>query len=228
MIISKYQYQPLERITYPSGARHYICPITGNKLPSVTTILDATADKSGLLEWRQRVGDKKANEERKHGVDLGSLMHQHLEKHILGEQRPGGNNHIRLMAARMADQIIHRGLVHVDEVWGSEVMLYLAQLYAGTTDVVGLYKGNPAIMDFKTAKKLRPRQMIDDYFHQLGGYGIAHDDMHHTDIHIGVIFMVSRDCEYQEFVIEGDEFREYKLRFLRRFEQFLTTQSDTK
>jgi hypothetical protein len=70
--------------------------------------------------------------------------------------------------------------------------------------------------------------MIDDYFHQLGGYGIAHDDMHHTDIHIGVIFMVSRDCEYQEFVIEGDEFREYKLRFLRRFEQFLTTQSDTK
>jgi genome maintenance exonuclease 1 len=221
--VQKYQYQLLERITQPSGARHYICPVTGNKLPSVTTILDATANKSGLLEWRKRVGDKKADQEKKHGVDLGSLIHQHLEKHILDEQRPGGNNYIRLMATRMADQIIHRGLVNVDEVWGSEVMLYLPKLFAGTTDIVGLYKGNPAIMDFKTAKKLRTRKMIDDYFHQLAAYGIAHDDMHQTNIHTGVIFMVSRDCDYQEFIIEGDEFHDYKMRFLRRFEQFLST-----
>jgi len=222
--VERYKYHLLEKVTYASGARHYICPNTGNKLPSVTTILSATApDKKELLEWRQRVGDKKADETKKEAIGLGTLMHNHLEKYILGEQRPGGNNYIRVMAERMADQIIHRGLVNVEEVWGSEVILYSPELFAGTTDLVGIYKGKPAIMDFKTAKKLRTREMIDDYFHQLGAYGIAHDEMHGTAIQTGVIFMVSRDCDYEEFVVEGGEFDDYKGRFLARFEQFLAT-----
>jgi hypothetical protein len=222
-LINRFQYRQLERVTYPSGARHYICPDSGKKLPSVTTILDKTADKKELREWRARVGDKKADEVKNEAVALGSLMHTHLEKHILGEERPGGNNYIRIMAERMADQIIHRGLVNVEEVWGSEVILYAPELYAGTTDLVGIYKGQPAIMDFKTAKKLRTRAMIDDYFHQLCAYGIAHNELYGTDIRTGVIFMVSRDYDFEEFIIEHGEFEDYKMKFLDRFTQFITT-----
>lgn len=226
-LIERFQYQPLERVTYASGARHYLCPITGKKLPSVTTILSATAtEKKELVEWRKRVGDKKADEVKEEAIAIGSLMHTHLEKYVLDEQRPVGNNYIRLLAERMADQIIQRGLVHVDEVWGSEVILYAPELYAGTTDLVGLYKGQPAIMDFKTAKKLRTREMIDDYFHQLAGYSLAHDEVHDTKITTGVIFMVSRDCDYQEFIVEGAEFDDYKVRFLDRCEQFFTNRSN--
>jgi genome maintenance exonuclease 1 len=148
-------------------------------------------------------------------------MHSHLEKHILGDTRPGGNNYIRLLAERMADQVINRGLVNVDAVYGSEVVVYAPELYAGTVDLVGLYKGKLAIMDFKTAKRKRSRAMIDDYFHQLGAYGIAHDEMHGTEIDTGVIFMVTRDCDFEEYIIEGDEFAAYQGRFLDRYEQFL-------
>ena len=222
-LTQRYQYRQLERKTYDSGARHYICPVTGKRLPSVTTILDRTADKTFLKEWRQRVGDKKADEAKKEGTDLGSLMHTHLEKHILGEPRPGGNNYFRLMAQRMADVIIQRGLVKVGEVWASEAMLYVPELYAGTTDVVGEYLDRPAIMDFKTAKTMRTRAMVDDYMHQLAAYGLAHDELYGTTIRTGVVFMVNRDCEYKEFIIEGDEFLDYQTRFLARYEQYIGT-----
>jgi hypothetical protein len=220
-LIGRYEYPHLEKITQPSGVRHYICPDTGLYLPSVTTIIEATADNTGLREWRERIGEDKAEQARREATGLGSLMHRHLECHILGQSRPGGNNHVRIMAERMADQIIARGLPDIDEVWGSEVMLYASELFAGTSDLTGLYKGRPAIMDFKTCRKMKVRTMIEDYFHQLGGYGLAHDERYGTEITTGVIFMVSRDYQYQSFVIEGEEFILYQRRFITRLEQYL-------
>ena len=221
-IVERYSYKSLERVTFPNGARHYICPETGSKLPSVTTILDKTAgDKKELIAWKNRVGESEAERIKNEALGLGTLMHTHLEKHILGEQRPGGNNLVRVMAERMADQIINRGLVKVEEVWGSEVALYYPSMFAGTCDLAGLYNGKPAIMDFKTAKKMRNRKMIDDYFHQLCAYGIAHNELFDTKIRTGVIFMVTRTYDFETFVVEGDEFSEYESKFLDRLEQFL-------
>jgi hypothetical protein len=220
-LVEKFKYKTLEKVTYASGARHYLCPETGNKLPSVTTILDKTAgEKKELLEWKIRVGEKEANRIKNEALALGTLMHTHLEKYIIGEPRPGGNNTARLMAERMADQIIERGLVNVDAVFGSEVHLYIAQLMAGTCDAVGEWRGKPAILDFKTAKKIRTREMIDDYFAQIAAYGLCHNELYETNINVGVIFMVDREYNFQEFVIEGDEFQEYQMKFLDRLEQF--------
>jgi genome maintenance exonuclease 1 len=219
-LVSAYQYQPLERVTAASGDRYYVSP-RGDKLSSVTTILSATADKQQLNDWIERVGEEKAEREKQEAVGIGTLMHKHLENYILGEPRPGGNNYVRLLVQRMADQIIHRGLIHVDEVWGSEVMLYEPRLFAGTTDLVGRYKGEPAIIDFKTAKKLRSRSMIEDYFLQLSAYGMAHNALYDTQIRTGVIFMVSRDCHFQEYVVEHDEFQNCQLRFIARLKTFL-------
>lgn len=221
-LIERYCYPQLAKFTNEDGARHYICPDSGHKLPSVTTILSATSDNKVLREWRLRVGDKKADEIKQEATALGSLLHKHLENYIVGEPRPGGNNYIRLMAERMADQIIARGLPDVEEVWGSEVVVYSPELYAGTTDLIGLYRGRPAIIDFKTANKMRTRKMIDDYFHQLGAYSLAHDERYGTAIDTGVILMVSRACDYEAFIVEGTEFTDYKARFLDRLERFLT------
>lgn len=224
-LTEQYKYKTLDKVTYPSGARHYLCPVSGTKLPSVTTILSATSpEKKELLEWKKRVGEAQAEQIKKEALALGTLMHTHLENFIMGQPRPGGNNVARLMAERMADQIIERGLVNVDEVWGSEITLYYPELFAGTTDLVGIYRGKPAIIDFKTAKKMRSREMIDDYFHQLGAYSLAHNELHETEIKTGVIFMVTRDYEFETFIVEGDEFEEYKSKFLDRLEQFISTE----
>ncbi len=221
-INKRFDYKPLQKVTYPSGARHYICPVYGTKLPSVTTILDKTSpEKKELVEWRKRVGDVKAEQIKKEALALGTLMHAHLESYILGNTRPGGNNLVRVMAEKMADQVIGRGLVNVSEVWGSEVALYQPQLYAGTTDVVGLYNDSEAIIDFKTAKKMRSRDMIEDYMMQMAAYGTAHNDVYGTNIQTGVVFMVTREYDFQTFIIEGSEFKMYQNKFFDRLEIFL-------
>lgn len=220
-MIKKYSYEELERVTDPNGSRYYVSPI-GEKLSSVTTILSATSYNPGLDNWKAWVGEKEANRVVTEACNLGSLMHTHLENHVMGVERPRGSNLIRTLARNMADQIINKGLGDVDEVWGMEEMLYFPSLYAGTADLIGVHKGQPAIMDYKTSRKMKKREMIDDYFCQLSAYAIAHNELYGTEINKGVIFMADRDLNYQEFIIEGDEMVLYRDKWLKRLEIFLT------
>src|SRR5689334_18537277 len=93
-LVPAYHYHTLERVTAASGDRYYVSP-NGEKLSSVTTILSNTGNKEQLIEWRERVGEEKAEREKQEAVGIGSLMHKHLENYILGEPRPGGNNYVR-------------------------------------------------------------------------------------------------------------------------------------
>lgn len=222
MIINPcFTYPILDRVTHADGKRHYVDPDDGTHLTSVTTILDATSDKTFLIEWRKRVGDKEAERIRTEATGLGSLMHTHLENYVTGDSRPGGNNLVRKMAANMADQIIKHGLCNVDEVWGMEVALHFPNLYAGTTDLVGVHKGQPAILDYKTTKKSKKKADIENYFCQGCAYALAHNLLYNTNITKVVIFMISRDLTYQEFIIEGAEFDAYALRWEERVREFL-------
>jgi len=77
-----------------------------------------------------------------------------------------------------------------------------------------------AIIDFKQTNKPKQREWIGDYFLQMAAYGMAHDAVYGTTIEKGVILMCSKDLYYQEFVIEGEEYRTAKHGFLRRLDQF--------
>lgn len=219
VIDKKFHYPEIERVTLESGKRYYVCPDTGLQLSSVTTILSATSDKD-FSAWEARVGKKKADQERKYGTDLGSLVHTHMECHLLNEARPTGNNMIRMEATRMADAMITGCLPGVEEIWGIETILYMPGLFAGTTDIVGIYKGKQAIMDFKTAKKIRKREDLIDYRDQLSAYAISHNDKYGTDINTGVVLMVSRELKCETFVYDVDEMKEGSESFLKRVETY--------
>lgn len=220
-----FDYPELSRVTNADGTRFYTCPKTHNPLPSVTTILSATADKTGLLLWEEAVGKKKADRVREEAAVLGTLMHTHVENHIKGVERPRGNMPIRMLASRMADQIIQKGISAVNEVWGLEVAMYYPGLYAGTTDLVGIHDNAEAIMDHKTTKKMKSEDMIQDYFAQMGAYCLAHDEVYGTRLKKGVVFMVDRELNYKQFVIEGAQFERHKENFLRRLETYLNQQA---
>ncbi len=213
----KFEYPALHRVTFDTGERYYVCPDSAKELPSVTTIISKTSDKD-FSEWEARVGAKKAAEERKYGTDLGTLVHDHMEKHILNEARPGGNNLIRVEAKRMSDAMIEKGLGPIGEIWGLETPLYYPELFAGTTDIVGIYNGIESIMDFKTAKKMRKRSEIGDYAAQLGAYAICHDARYGTDIKQGVVLMVDRTLNFEAFVYDRAELAAGREDFLRRVE----------
>lgn len=212
-----YEYKKLPRI---EGAQRLYSTPDGGRVPSVTTILDKTADKTALIEWRKRVGEAEANRISQESAGLGTLVHKHIENYIQGVPRPSGNNQVHVMAKSMSDAVIDQGLVDVDEVWGMEASLYYPGLYAGTTDLVGVYKGQPAIMDHKTTKKMKLREWIEDYCIQTAAYALAHNELYGTNIKTGVIFMTGRDGSYNTFTIEGAEFDHYTEQWLQRVEQY--------
>lgn len=220
-INEKYEYTPLERVTLENGSRYYVTP-DGNKVSSVTTILSATDNNEALDNWREWVGDKKADAVVKEACDLGSLMHENLECYVQGLERPRGNNFLRKLSRNMSNQIIDKGLGSIDEIWGMEKMLYIPGAYAGTADLIATYKGRPAICDYKSAKKMKSKDKIKNYFCQLSAYILAHNFLHGTDIDLGVIFMVDRDLNYKEFILEGDELQESHDLWISKLEEFLS------
>ena len=205
------------------GKRKYATP-DGEKLPSVTTILDATKPeeaKKALNEWRKRVGAVKAQEITTEAAGRGTRMHKWLENYVkTGETGEPGSNPYSQQSHQMAHSIITQGLSKCNEYWGTEVPLYFPKVYAGTTDLVGVHDGSPAIMDHKQSNKLKKREWIDDYFVQLTAYANAHNEVHGTDIRKGVIFMCTADNIYQEFIIEGSEFEKYSDMWFKRVEQY--------
>ena len=166
--MKKYPYNELNRKS-KNGKRHYQTP-DGRLVPSVTTVLSATKDMTHLIAWRIRIGEQKAQQITTESANIGTVMHKSLEKHVKGESRKPGSNLIQQKAHTMANVIIDNGLNNVSEVWGSEVSLHYPELYAGTTDLVGVYKGAPAIMDFKQARRLKKKEWVEDYFLQLVAY----------------------------------------------------------
>jgi len=122
----------------------------------------------------------------------------------------------------MAHTIISQGLSNCPEFWGTEVSLYFPKVYAGTTDLVGLHNSDEAILDFKQTNKPKKREWIEDYFLQLTAYANAHNEIYGTKIRKGVILMCSAANEYQEFIVEGNEFDEWSDRWWKRVEEYYT------
>lgn len=190
---------------------------TGIKVPSVTTVLSKTGDKTALLNWRKRVGEVEAQRISTESAGLGTRVHTALEQYILGENWDNfGTNLVHQQAKRMAHSMVGAGFRDVDAIWGVEVGLYATGLYAGTSDAIGVHRGEPAIIDFKTAKKIKKREWIEDYFLQCAAYAICHDEMYGTSINKAVILMVDREAEFADFVVEGAEFDMYKDKWAQR------------
>ena len=224
MITDKYPYAELKKQTI-DGSRKYVTP-DGHKLPSVTTILSATASeekKQALNNWRKRVGYAKAQEITTEAAGRGTRMHKWLKDYIKTDDigTPGSNPYSQ-QSHVMAQTIIAEGLVNCDEYWGTEVSLYYPEIYAGTTDLVGIHAGDEAIMDHKQTNRPKKREWIDDYFIQMTAYADAHNEVYGTKIRKGVIFMCSKDNEYQEFIVEGKEFDKYHQQWLKKLEQYYT------
>ena len=215
LITNKFDYQTIQRKSV-DGKRKYLTP-DGGAVASVTTILDATKDKTHLIAWRKRVGETKAQEIETEAAGVGTRMHKYLEDYVeFGTWAEPGSNPYAKQAHMMATQVKENALSDVDEIWGSEVALYVPQMYAGTTDLVGQYKGNPCIMDFKQTNKPKKLEWVQDYFLQLTAYAIAHNEIYGTNICEGHIFMCSRAGEYQQFDLWPHEFKEWEQEWWNR------------
>ena len=196
-----YKYPPCTRST-TDGIRTY--EIGKERLPSVTTILDATKSeesKRKLAEWALLKGEQEAARIKNQAAERGTAMHTYLEKYV------GNSGHLDLtdtgrVAKPMAETVIKEGLNgKLSEIWGTEITLYYPGLYAGVTDVVGVYDYEDSIIDFKQSNRPKRKEWVEDYFIQIGAYAMAHNYVHRTQITQGVILMCTPDCFFQKFIV---------------------------
>ena len=214
-----YHYPPCVRST-TDGIRTY--NVGKEKLPSVTSILQATQSdekRASLARWQARVGVDEATRVKEQAASRGSNMHLHLEKHILGQGYMDLTEEGKT-AQSMAQTVIDKGLGDLQEIWGSEVTLWYPGLYAGATDVVGVYDYEDSIIDFKQSNKPKKKEWIEDYFMQGAAYAMAHNQVYGTEISQCVILMCTPDNYFQKFQIKGKEFKQYKHKFLEKVDLY--------
>ena len=215
------------KYTYPKSTRskiggERIYEVGDEKLPSVTTILGQTQSdekRESLARWIAKKGKNEADRVKNEAAARGSAMHSIIEHHV------NGNNILDMTetgqgAHRMAAVVIDKGFKDLYEIWGSEVVLSYPGLYAGQTDLVGVYQGRDSIIDFKQSNKPKREEWIEDYYYQMVAYAMAHDCIYGTNIEQGVIMMCTPDLFYQQFVLNGSRFRQYKWKWLWRLSEY--------
>ena len=222
MITNLYQYPELTRVE-KNDVRYYQDSIS-NLVPSVTTILSATGDHSGIDAWKRRVGPKTAKAVVDEATTIGTAVHLAIENYLYGKEwEQFTDDKMGMLAHQIAKRFICDCLGDIDEVWGLESGLVLDGLYAGTADCIGIFRGKPTIIDFKTAKKIKRKDWIEDYFLQGAAYANAHNVMYKTNIESIAILMVDRDLLFKEFLVNSKEFNSYTEKWKKRLIDYYKT-----
>ena len=203
------------------GLRKYF--LNDSKLPSVTSILQATKseeEKASLENWKKRVGYAEANKIKNEASNRGTSMHSYLEDFLKGRANESffeSNEKYK----NMAKEIIEKGIRDkLEVIYGMESTLHYPKKYAGTADLIGIYQGKEAIIDFKQANKPKKVDYIQDYFLQLGAYTLAHNVVYKTNITLGVVLLCTVDNLFQDFKIQEEELIMYQNLFLGRLKKF--------
>jgi genome maintenance exonuclease 1 len=171
--------------------RYYITP-DGQELDSVTTCIGY--DKSGLDDWKKRVGEENAKQIGEEAANFGTKIHDMTENYLL--DRPVERNDVYKTFV-----LLKWKLDQIGEIIGLETPLYsLGMKLAGRVDCVGEYKGEMAIIDFKTSRRIKKEEWIIDYWLQTTAYSLMIEELTGIKIEKLVILMVSRDNDVKEFI----------------------------
>ena len=168
----------------PKG-RFYVAP-NGSKYPSVTTVLGAK-EKPHLKQWRNMLGDSKADAEMTRASTRGTAVHLMIERHINNDATPTKNhkpehvaefNSVRLMLKKINNVLIQEAALY------SDIMKI-----AGRVDCIAEYEGVLAVVDFKTSTNDKKESMVYDYFLQTTAYALMVGEMYNIQIDDLVIIM---------------------------------------
>lgn len=196
------------------GKRHYVTPV-GN-LMSVTTVLGERLDKTGLLEWRAKVGEEEANKVSAQAARRGTAIHDMAEKYVLNDAKWARGH---MPANLVTFKSLQRGLdAHVDNVRGCELALFNKALgCAGRTDLIADWDGRLSIIDFKTSRRMKTEDMIESYFLQATVYSMMFEKTYGIPCEqIVILIAVDHEPEPLIFVRERAQYVERVLQVFVR------------
>ena len=167
------------------GKRFYVTP-EGNFYPSITTIL-SSQNKPSLEKWKKDVGEKEAKRISKESMRIGTAVHQMAEFYLSNYIIKLKNEDKKIVDTFNRLRFL---LGNINNIVGVEIPLYSDLLrVAGTADCVAEYNGVPSIIDFKTSRKPKKEEWIDDYYMQTFAYKLMFEEMTGIEIQQIVILV---------------------------------------
>lgn len=153
------------------GNRLYSTP-DGRNYPSVTTVLQILNEEK-IAAWKEKVGEEEAARISKVATDRGTAVHEIMEKYLNNEPTDGYLPHITQSLDNLKTLLGKR----LSKIYAVEQKLYSDHLkLAGTVDCVGVYDGEPSIIDFKTSRYPKRKTLISNYFIQGCAYAIMWEE----------------------------------------------------
>lgn len=200
-----FEFQKLKRVTM-HDKRYYELP-NGELAQSVTTRLGEVSDKTGLFEWRKRVGKEEAQKISTQAAVRGTAIHTLCEHYLLNEEEfARGAMPTNVSLFRQIQPIIDQ---NIDNIYGLETSLYSLNLRAaGTTDCLAEWNGVPSVIDFKTSRNLKKEDWITNYFLQATTYAMMGEELMNMEIPQIVILIAVDHEEPQVFVKQNEPYRD--------------------
>lgn len=196
-----YEYEKLPRVEI-DGKRHYQLP-DGSLAKSVTTAIGDAMDKTHLYEWRKRVGEDHAQRITTQAAVRGTAIHSICENYLLNEESyPKNTMPTNIDSFKQIRPYIDQ---YIDNVYGIEAPLYSYELKAaGTADCIAEWDGIPSIIDFKTSRKLKKEEWIENYFIQATTYSLMMEERHQIKIP-QIVILITVDHELPQVFIKNKQ-----------------------
>jgi len=192
--------------------------------PSVTTVLGAYGDKSWLSEWRENIGEEKADAIVKESTDIGSHLHYLFECLLKKKEPKTPETAEEKRAEKMFNSAKKKLLNLVDEVLYMEEPVWSESFrIAGRFDMLcRTKKGIVTLVDYKNTKRNKTRSDIDSYRLQLAFYAIMIKETLGLVVEEHKIFMVNREGFVQIFTFNEKDTKRSELVEIRKnfFEKF--------
>jgi genome maintenance exonuclease 1 len=185
--------------------------------PSVTTVIGHSKKKS-IMEWRRRVGEEEANKISKRASTRGNKTHKLAELYLSNQD-----------ISKYKDDPMSMGLFYlikphldsINNIHALEAPLYSRMLkIAGRVDCIAEYKGELAIIDFKTSTKLKKEEWIQDYFAQECAYAIMFQELTGLKVKKLVTIIACETGEAQVFEIYD------KFKYARKLKEYIDAYRD--
>jgi len=218
--------EPIEMDTVTiDGKRYYVTP-TGNRYPSITTVISNNSKKqAGLAKWRQRVGKDKAQATSTRAAGRGTRYHKLVEDYLNNELDKSKYHDMPLpwFMFNTSQKVLDR----INNIYLQEAALYSDTLeIAGRVDCIAEFDGELSIIDFKTSAKQKKEQYLFDYYVQECGYACMLQEVYGLTVKQLVTIVATEEGEAQvsvvppkkEYLITLQEYiQEYKSKNVEQF-----------
>lgn len=211
-------------------------------LPSVTTIIGETSDKTGILEWQKRIGQKEADKITKFSANRGTFMHS-LHEHFLNAKYL--ENHKSPLQEAFIRAKTECSDLTVDEIKcgkdlffnflnNSEFYERIEDVifqekpvwslkgggYAGRLDLFAKSEGKNKLIDFKTSKKPKKEEWIEGYKLQAAAYSVAVFERYGVFPDCAEIWISCETGDIQQFIITHEELKHWFGEFHKKVIQY--------